>query len=164
VSEQTPASGKETPASSQDQPAFGIEKIYVKDLSLEVPNAPQVFLQAEQPQIEVQLGQSTQQVQPALFEVALKVTVTAKAGDKTLFLAEAEEAALFQIRNVPQEEMGPLLGVVCPNILFPYARETISDLINRAGFPPVLLAPIDFATIYQQRMAEAQNPKIEIAH
>jgi len=150
--------------SEQEQPAFSIEKIYVKDLSLEVPSAPQVFLQPEQPQIEVQLGQSAQQVQPGLFEVALKVTVTAKSGDKTLFLVEAEQAAIFQIRNVPETEMGPVLGIVCPNIIFPYAREAISDLINRAGFPPVLLAPINFEAIHQQRQAEAQSPKIEIAH
>jgi preprotein translocase subunit SecB len=149
---------------SDPQPVFSIEKIYVKDLSLEVPNAPQVFLQAEQPQIEVQLGQAAHQVQDGMFEVALKVTVTAKSGDKTLFLAEAEQAAIFQIRNVPEAEIGPVLGIVCPNILFPYARETISDLINRAGFAPVLLAPINFEAIYQQRQAEAQGPKIEIAH
>jgi preprotein translocase subunit SecB len=151
---------------SDEQPAFSIEKIYVKDLSLEVPNAPQVFLQAEQPQVEVQLGQAAQQVQEGIFEVALKVTVSAKAGDKTMFLVEAEQAAIFQIRNVPESEMGPVLGIVCPNIILPYARETISDLINRSGFPPVLLAPINFEVLYQQRLAEeqGQGPKIEIAH
>ncbi len=150
--------------SEQQQPAFSIEKIYVKDLSLEVPGAPQVFLQPEQPQVEVQLAQAAQQVQEGLFEVSLKVTVTAKFGDKTLFLAEVEQAAIFQIRNVPEAEIGPVLGIVCPNILFPYARESISDMINRAGFPPVLLAPINFEAVYQQRLAEAQGPKIEIAH
>ena len=148
----------------EQQPAFSIDKIYVKDVSLEVPNAPHVFLLPEQPQVEVQLGQTAQQVQADIFEVALKVTVTAKAGEKTLFLAEAEQAAIFRISHIPEAEMGPVLGIVCPNILFPYARETISDLINRAGFPPVLLAPINFDAIYQQRLAEAQGPKIEIAH
>ncbi len=150
---------------SEEQAAFSIEKIYVKDLSLEVPGAPQVFLQADQPQVEVQLGQSAQQVQEGVYEVALKVIVSAKAGEKTLFLVEAEQAAIFQIRNVPEAEMGPVLGVVCPNILFPYARETVSDLINRAGFPPVLLAPINFEALYQQQLAQnAAAPKIEIAH
>ena len=151
----------------EQQPQFSIEKIYVKDLSLEVPNAPQVFLHAEQPQVEVQLGHAAQQPEPGIFEVALKVTVTAKSGDKTIFLAEAEQAALFTIRNVPEADLGPVLGVVCPNILFPYAREAISDLITRAGFPPVLLAPINFDALYQQRVAEeaqGQGPKIEIAH
>ncbi len=147
----------------QEQPVFSIEKIYVKDVSLEVPNAPGVFLQPEQPQVEVQLGQASSQVQAGIYEVALKITVTAKSGDKTVFLAEAEQAALFQIRNVPDAEMGPVLGIVCPNILFPYARETISDLITRAGFPPVLLAPINFEALYQQRPAD-QGPKIEVAH
>lgn len=150
--------------SEEQQPAFSIEKIYVKDLSLEVPGAPQVFLQGEQPQVEVQLGQSAQQLQEGIFEVALKVSVSAKAGDKTMFLVEIEQGALFQIRNVPEAEMGAVLGIVCPNILFPYAREAVSDLINRAGFPPVLLAPINFETIYQQRLAESEGPKIEIAH
>ena len=153
--------------SDEQQPAFSIDKIYVKDLSLEVPNAPHVFLLPEQPQIEVQLGHAAQQIQNDLFEVALKVTVTAKSGEKTLYLAEVEQAALFQIRNIPEAEMGPVLGIICPNIVFPYARETISDLINRAGFPPVLLAPINFEGIYQQRMAESEGqggPKIEIAH
>jgi preprotein translocase subunit SecB len=150
----------------QQQPAFSIEKIYVKDLSLEVPGAPQVFLEAEQPQVEVQLGQASQQIQEGLYEVALKVTVSAKAGEKTLFLVEAEQAAIFQIRNVPDAEMGPVLGIVCPNILFPYARETISDLINRSGFPPVLLAPINFEALYQQQLEQSQSsgPRIEIAH
>jgi preprotein translocase subunit SecB len=154
--------------SEEQQPAFSIEKIYVKDLSLEVPGAPQVFLQADQPQVEVQLGQSSQPVQEGVYEVAIKVVVTAKAGDKTLFLVEAEQAAIFQIRNIPEAEMGPVLGIVCPNILFPYARETVSDLVTRAGFPPVLLAPINFEALYQQRLAEqggaADGPKIEIAH
>jgi preprotein translocase subunit SecB len=149
---------------AEEQPAFSIEKIYVKDLSLEVPGAPQVFLQADQPQVEVQLGQSSQQVQEGVFEVAIKVTVSAKAGEKTLFLVEAEQAAIFQIRNVPEAEMGPVLGIVCPNILFPYARETVSDVITRAGFPPVLLAPINFEALYQQQLAQNQGPKIEIAH
>jgi preprotein translocase subunit SecB len=149
---------------SEEQAAFSIEKIYVKDLSLEVPGAPQVFLQADQPQVEVQLGQSAQQVQEGVYEVALKIIVSAKAGDKTLFLVEAEQAAIFQIRNIPETEIGPVLGVVCPNILFPYARETVSDLVNRAGFPPVLLAPINFEALYQQQLADASGPKIEIAH
>ena len=149
---------------SDQQPVFSIEKIYVKDLSLEVPNAPQVFMSNDAPQLDVQLSQSVQSVDGALFEVTLKVTVTAKAGEKTVFLVEAAQAGIFQIRNVPQAEIDPILGMVCPNVLFPYARETVSDTVNRAGFPPVLLAPVNFEAIYQQRMAEQQSPKIEIAH
>ena len=149
---------------SDQQPVFNIEKIYVKDLSLEVPNAPQVFMSQEAPQLEVQLSQNVQSVDGALFEVALSVTVTAKVGDKTMFLVEAVQAGIFQIRNVPENELDPILGMVCPNVLFPYARETISDTVNRAGFPPVLLAPVNFEALYHQQMAEQSGPKIEIAH
>lgn len=149
---------------SDQQPVFSIEKIYVRDLSLEVPNAPQVFMSKDAPQLDVQLSQGVQSLDGVLFEVTLKVTVTAKAGDKTVFLVEVAQAGIFQIRNVPQAELDPILGMVCPNVLFPYARETVSDTVNRAGFPPVLLAPVNFEALYQQRMAEQQSPKIEIAH
>jgi preprotein translocase subunit SecB len=149
---------------SEQQPVFSIEKIYVKDLSLEVPNAPQVFMSSEAPQLEVQLSQGVQAVDEAHYEVTLTVTVTAKAGDKTTFLVEAAQAGIFQIRNIPQNELDPVLGMVCPNVLFPYARETISDTISRAGFPPILLSPVNFEALYQQRLAEQQSPKIEIAH
>ena len=149
---------------SDQQPVFSIEKIYVKDLSLEVPNAPQVYVSNDALQLEVQLSQGVQAMDGALFEVTLSVTVTAKAGDKTVFLVEVAQAGIFQIRNVPQPELDPILGMVCPNVLFPYARETVSDTVNRAGFPPVLLAPVNFEALYQQRMAEQQGPKIETAH
>lgn len=148
---------------SEQQPVFSIEKIYVKDLSVEVPGAPQVFLQPEQPQLEVQISQSAQAVEGALFEVTLVVTVTAKSGERTLFLVEATQAGIFQIRNVKESDLNPILGIVCPNVLFPYARETVSDTVNRAGFPPVLLAPVNFEALYQQRVAE-EGPRIEIAH
>lgn len=136
----------------QQQPTFSIEKIYVKDLSLEIPNAPQVFLQQETPQIEVQLHSQGGMVDEGIYEVALTVTVTAKlAEDKTLFLVEAVQAGIFQIRNIPQAELEPILGITCPNILFPYVRETISDMVSRAGFPPMLLNPVNFEMMYQQQ-------------
>lgn len=154
--------------SEAQQPVFSIEKIYVKDLSLEVPNAPQVFLQAEAPQLEVQLSNASQSIDGVLFESSVSVTVTAKVGDKTLFLVEAVQAGIFQIRGIPEGELPAVLGIVCPNVLFPYARETVSDIVNRAGFPPVLLAPVNFEAIYQQQMAGAAQsdagPRIEIAH
>ena len=149
---------------SEQQPVFSIEKIYVKDLSLEVPGAPQIFLQAETPQIEVQLAQGVIQIEEGLYEVTVTVTVTAKVGERTMFLAEAAQAGIFQIRNLSQADLEPIVATVCPNVLFPYARETISDIINRAGFPPVLLAPVNFDGIYQQRLAEQQSSRIEIAH
>lgn len=139
------------------QPIFTIEKIYVKDLSLEIPNAPQVFLGREQPNMEVQLHTAANRVDEGIFETVLTITVTAKAAEKTLFLVEAAQAGIFQIRNLPEDDMSPVLGVACPNILFPYARETISDLVVRAGFPPVLLAPVNFEAMYQQRMQQQEE-------
>ncbi len=139
----------------QQQPAFSIEKIYVKDLSLEVPNAPQIFLQRETPKVDVQLHNQGGMMEEGVFEVVLTVTVTAKlADDKTMFLAEAAQGGIFQMRNIPQEDIEPILGITCPNILFPYVREVISDLVSRAGFPPVLLNPVNFEVLYQQRMTE----------
>ena len=153
--------------SEAQQPMFSIEKVYVKDLSLEVPGGPQAFMEPEPPQLEIQLEQQSQRVNEALFEVTLVITVAAKRNDKTLFLVEVSQAAVFQIRNVPEAELGPVLGIVCPNVLFPYARETVSDVINRAGFPPVLLAPVNFESLYQQRLAQAAQParpNVEVAH
>jgi len=142
--------------SDAQQPVFSIEKIYVKDLSVEVPAAPQVFLQPEQSQLEVQLEQQNEQVADGLYEVTLTVTVTAKSGAKTLFLVEAAQAGIFQISNVGDDNLGAVIGMLCPNVLFPYARETVSDTVNRAGFPPVNLAPVNFEAIYQQRLAQQQ--------
>jgi preprotein translocase subunit SecB len=153
--------------SDAQQPSFGIEKIYIKDLSLEVPGGPQTFMQQEQPQLEVQITQQSQRVNEVVHEVTLVVTVTAKSGDRVLFLVEASQAGVFQIRNVSESELAPVLGIVCPNVLFPYARETVSDLITRAGFPPVLLAPVNFEAIYQQRVdgsMRTDGPRIEVAH
>jgi preprotein translocase subunit SecB len=149
---------------SDSEPTFQIEKIYVKDLSLELPNAPQAFMQPEQPQLEVQIANEATQVADSMFEVTVGVTVTARAGERTLFLVEAVQAGLFQIANVPEAEMGPLLGIGCPTILYPYARETVSDMVTRAGFPPVLLAPVSFEAIYAQRMQQSgDDARIEIA-
>ena len=151
----------------QQQPIFGIEKIYVKDLSLEIPHAPDVFLTGEQPQVDVQLHNEGALIGEGLYQVVLTITVTAKAGEKTMFLVEAAQAGIFQIRNVPETDLEPLLATACPNILFPYARETVSDVISRAGFPPVYLAPVNFEAIYLQRLQQAQEqaaPKIEIVH
>ena len=153
---------------AQQQPLFGIEKIYVKDLSLEIPHAPEVFLAGEQPQVDVQLHNEGGAIGEGLYQVVLTVTVTAKTGEKTMFLVEAAQAGIFQIRNVPDSDLEPLLATACPNILFPYAREVVSDVVARAGFPPVYLAPVNFDAIYMQRMQQAQQeqaaPKIEIAH
>ncbi|MBK9021799.1 MAG: protein-export chaperone SecB [Sulfuritalea sp.] len=147
---------------SDQQPVFSIEKIYVKDLSIEVPNAPQIFLVRETPSIEVQIQSGATTIGDGMYEVALTVTVNAKEGEKVFFLVEVVKAGIFQIRHVPEQDMEPILAVACPNILFPYARETISDAINRAGFPPVILAPVNFESLYQQRLMEQQQNESKI--
>ena len=136
---------------AEAQPSFQIEKIYVKDLSLELPNAPQIFMQSENPQLEIQVRNEGQKFADALYEVVVTVTVTARVGEKTLFLAEAAQAGIFSLRDIPEADIAPLLGIACPNILYPYVRESISDMVTRAGFPPVLLAPVQFETLYAQR-------------
>jgi preprotein translocase subunit SecB len=150
------------------QAMFQIEKIYVKDVSLEIPNAPQIFTQQAQPQLEVRIDTGAAPFADNYFEAFVSATVTAKVGDKTLFLAEAVQAGIFQLRNVSNDDLRPLLGIACPTILFPYLRETISDLVIRGGFPPVLLAPVSFEALYMQRVQQEQaaNPsaqKIEAA-
>ena len=152
---------------AEQQASFNIEKLYVKDLSLELPNAPQVFLQADSPQLDVQIHNESQHVSDALYEVVVTVTVTAKSGEKTMFLAEVAQAGLFSIVNVPADELEPLLGIGCPTILYPYVREVVSDIVTRSGFPPVLLAPVSFEALYlqrQQQQGAAEAPRIEIAH
>ncbi len=139
-----------------EQPIFGIEKLYVKDLSVEVPNAPEIFLEQEAPQVEIQLNSTGRGVGEGAFEVVLTVTVTAKLAEKTVFLVEVGQAGIFRIVNVPDEQVEPLVAVACPNILFPYAREAISDAVTRAGFQPIVLQPVNFEAMYMQRLQEAQ--------
>ena len=142
---------------ADEQPLFGIEKIYLKDLSLELPNAPQVFFEREAPQVEVNIhNQAAPLTQPGLFEVVLTVTVTAKIQDKTVFLVEAAQAGIFQIRNIPETDLQAVLGTLCPNTLLPYAREAVSSTVLRAGFPPVTLQHMNFEAIYQQRIQQTQ--------
>jgi preprotein translocase subunit SecB len=148
------------------QATFSIEKLYLKDMSLEVPNGPHVFLEAVSPQLEVQVRNEAAQFAEGLFEVVVTVTVTARAGEKSVFLAEAAQAGIFAVRGVPQADLEPLLGIGCPTILFPYVREVISDLVTRAGFPPVVLQPISFEQLYlqqKQRERSGDGPRIEIA-
>lgn len=140
----------------QAQPIFSIEKLFVKDISLEVPNAPQIYLEQQQPEVEMQIHTSTQLIDEGYFESVLTVTVTATVAEKTVFLAEVAQGGIFQIRNVPEGDLEPILGMACPNILFPYVREVVSDLVTRAGFPPVVLAPINFEQLYMQRQAQQQ--------
>ena len=141
-----------------NQPVFSIEKVYVKDLSLEIPNAPQVFLEREAPNVDIQLHHNSNGVEDGVFETVLTVTVTAKAADKTMFLVEVSQAGIFVARNIPAQELEQVLGIACPNILFPYVREVVSDIVVRAGFPPVVLNPVNFEALYQaQRDALSQG-------
>jgi preprotein translocase subunit SecB len=146
---------------AQNQPVFSIEKVYVKDVSLEIPNAPQVFLEREAPQVDIQLHHNSTRVDDGVYQCVLTITVTAKAQDKTMFLVEAAQAGIFVARNIPDQELDAVLGIACPNILFPYAREVVSDLTQRAGFPPVILAPVNFEAIYAQQRAQMQQQPAE---
>lgn len=147
------------------QAGFSIEKIYLKDASLEIPNAPQIFTDRSQPQVGVELSNFAQQLEDNIFEVAIKVTVTSKIEDKTVFLVEVTQAGIFQIRGVPEENLEMIVGITCPNILFPYARESVSDLVVRAGFQPVLLNPINFEALFaQQKQQQAQASEAAAKH
>ena len=140
------------------QPVFSIEKIYVKDLSLEVPHAPQIFLTNESPEVEMKVATRGDKIEDGFYNVSVTVTVTAKLENdaKTMFLTEVTQNGIFRIANIDEEDVNLLLGVACPNILFPYAREAISTTVTRAGFPPVMLAPINFEAMYQSQ-GEAQG-------
>ena len=139
-------------------PVFNIEKIYVKDFSLEVPNAPAVFLEREAPQMNMQLNtQSAKVNDEGIYESTLTLTITAKIQDKTAFLVELKQAGIFRIQNLPQEAMEPALSVGCPNILFPYAREAVSDAVLKAGFPPLVLQPVNFELMYMQQQQAQQQ-------
>jgi preprotein translocase subunit SecB len=139
------------------QASFGIQKVYVKNASLELPNAPRVFMEGTSPQIEVQLENTADRLDESIFEVVVMVTVTAKHADKTSFLVEVSQAGIFEIAGVQEQDLGPILGIACPNILFPYARETVADLIGRAGFPALHLTPVNFEAIYVQRLQAQQG-------
>jgi preprotein translocase subunit SecB len=142
----------------QQQPVFGIEKIYLKDLSLEIPGAPQVFTEREAPKIDINLHNETRAIDGGLYEVVLTATVTAKLqNDKTAFLVEVAQAGLFHIRNLPPQELDAVLGIACGNILFPYLRESVSSVVMRGGFPPFFLNHLNFEAIYQQRLQQQQE-------
>ena len=142
---------------SEQQPVFTIERIYLKDLSLEIPNAPQVFAEREPPKIDISLHNEARALDAGLYQVVLTATVTAKLKDKTAFLVEVAQAGVFQIRNVPQQELDAVLGVTCGNILFPYLRESISNTVTRAGFPPFWLNHLSFDALYQQQRQQQQQ-------
>lgn len=141
-------------ATPGNDPLFSIQRTYLKDLSLEIPGAPQIFLESQQPAVEIQLDVGSQGVADGVYESTVTVTVTTKVGDKVAFLVEAKEAGIFEIRNIPEEQLPLILNVVCPNIVYPYLRSNVADVIQRAGFPPIHLAEINFEALYQQRLQQ----------
>ncbi|WP_338846428.1 protein-export chaperone SecB [Massilia sp. W12] len=137
---------------NEQQPSFQIQRIYLKDLSLEQPNSPAIFLEQEGPGIEVSVDVGAERLAETVFETTVTITVTAKVKDKVAFLVEGKQAGIFDIRNLPNEQLDPLLGIGCPNIIYPYLRANIADVISRAGFPPIHLAELNFEAFYQQRL------------
>jgi len=137
------------------QPSFSIQRIYLKDLSLELPNAPQILLEQGQPQVDVQLNLHAEPVVEGIYEVAVTATVTAKVNDKVLFLVEAKQAGLFEIRNVPEDQLQPIIAIACPQIVYPYLRATVADVLNRTGFPAVHLTEVNFQAMYESQLQQA---------
>jgi preprotein translocase subunit SecB len=149
---QTPDAGQ-----ASQQPFFGIEKLYLKDLSVEVPNAPDIFLESSPPEVDIQLATQGSALGEGAYDVHLSVTVTARIGEKIVFLVEVKQAGIFRLIHIPETEIEPLLAVACPDILQSFARETISSAVTRAGFAPVVLQPINFKAIYLSRLEEQGN-------
>ena len=140
---------------ADQDPVFQIQRVYLKEASLEQPNSPAILLEQEQPNVDIQLGVEATPVAEGVFEVCVTATVQTKIKDRTVFLVECRQAGIFEIRNVPEEQMSAVIGVACPQIVYPYLRGNVADLINRAGFPPVHLAEINFQAMYEQQQAQA---------
>ena len=145
---------------------FAIQKVYVKDLSFETPNSPEVFKEDWQPKVDMHMTNEAKVVGENLYDVVLSVTITVKLEENTAYLVEVNQAGIFFINNIPEEIMGRMLATVCPNILFPFARETISDVVTRGGFPQLLLAPVNFDALYlqQQQQQTAAKTKPDVTH
>jgi preprotein translocase subunit SecB len=138
----------------QADPIFQIQRVYLKGASLEQPNSPAILLEQEAPTVDIQLGVNAGPVADGVFEVMVTATVQTKIKDKTVFLAEVTQAGIFEIRNVPQDQMGQIMGIACPQIVYPYLRGNVADLIQRGGFPPVHLSEINFQAMYEQQQAQ----------
>ena len=136
-------------------PVFNIQRVYLKEASLEQPNSPAILLEQEQPAVEINLGVNAENVAEGVFEITVTATVQTKIKDKTVFLCECKQAGIFEIRNIPEDQMGPIMGIACPQIVYPYLRGNVADLVTRAGFPPVHLAEINFQGMYEQQQAQA---------
>ena len=144
-------------AEQPQEPVFSIQRVYLKDASLEIPNAPKIFLEAKQPTVDVSLGVDSTDVGEGVFETSVTVTVTTKIEEQVAFLCECTEGGIFEIRNIPDDQLPMLQNIVCPNIIYPYLRGNVADLIQRAGFPPIHLAEINFEALYQQKLAQGDQ-------
>jgi preprotein translocase subunit SecB len=143
-------------ADEQEQsPIFNIQRMYLKDLSLEQPNSPQILLEQQQPQVDINLGLAAEPIAEGIYEVCVTATVTTKVKDKTLFLVEAKQAGIFEIRNLPQDQMQAIIGIACPGMVYPYLRAIVSDVCTRAGFPPVILSEVNFQAMYEAQQQQA---------
>ena len=140
-----------------NEPVFQIQRVYMKEASLEQPNSPAILLEQEQPQVDIQLGVEAQQAAEGMFEVAVTATVTTKIKDRTVFLVEVKQAGIFEIRNIPADQMQAVMGIACPQIVYPYLRGNVADIVTRADFPPVHLAEINFQAMYEQQQAQVQQ-------
>ena len=138
-------------------PVFQIQRVYLKGASLEQPNSPAILLEQESPSVDIQLGVNALPIAEGMFEVSVTATVQTKINDKTVFLVEATQAGIFEIRNLPEDQMGQIMGIACPQIVYPYLRGNVADLIQRGGFPPVHLSEINFQAMYDQQQAAAQG-------
>jgi len=147
---------------ADQDPVFNIQRVYLKESSLEQPNSPAILLEREQPAVEISLTVGTENVSDGIYEVSVAATVQAKIKDKTVFLCECKQACIFEIRNLPPEQMGPVLGIACPQIIYPYLRSNVADLIQRGGFPPVHLAEINFQSMYEQQQQNAANAQTAV--
>jgi preprotein translocase subunit SecB len=144
-------------ADDNQTPVFQIQRMYLKDLSLEQPNSPQILLEQGQPQVDINLGIGGGQIADGVYEVSVMATVTTKVNDKVLFLVEAKQAGIFEIRNLPEDQVQPILGIACPGMVYPYLRAIVSDVCTRAGFPPVMLSEVNFQAMYEAQQAQAQG-------
>ena len=142
---------------ADQDPVFQIQRVYLKEASLEQPNSPAILLEQEQPNVDIQLGVEATPVAEGVFEVCVTASVQTKIKDRTVFLVECKQAGIFEIRNLPEEQMGPIMGIACPQIVYPYLRGNVADVITRAGFPPVHLAEINFQAMYEQQQAQAAS-------
>jgi len=142
-------------ADDNQTPVFQIQRMYLKDLSLEQPNSPQILLEQAQPSVDIQLGLGAEAIADGVYEVAVTATVTTKVNDKGLFLVEAKQAGIFEIRNIPADQVDQIIGIACPGIVYPYLRAIVSDVCTRAGFPPVLLAEVNFQAMFEAQRAQA---------